>query len=308
MHVVEELSARIGTLQQQLEAAKELSIAKQMRAFRTDEFERSLQRGGLRLHLGCGRNTLSGWLNADLFGWRLNTGDGWEVNRAKERVLSINVGTTPLPLPDGCCEYVYTSHMLEHLIHPAQTRLVRVWCVLTTEIVAVAACACCEGECHSLAVGETPHMPRVCACMHVRACACVCADAHLWRIAGRLCTCARTQYRGTDAASVILLRTLMQVMEEVHRVLAPGGVVRVVVPDAAVWLRGYVNQDPRFFATVRREWPFWNWDALDTLAAGEGGGAGGGLDYILPYLGASSLNGHLSGDHQVISATITPTP
>lgn len=93
----------------------------------------------------------------------------------------------------------------------------------------------------------------------------------------------------------------MQVMEEVHRVLAPGGVVRVVVPDAAVWLRGYVNQDPRFFATVRREWPFWNWDALDTLAAGEGGGAGGGLDYILPYLGASSLNGHLSGDHQVIS-------
>ena len=93
----------------------------------------------------------------------------------------------------------------------------------------------------------------------------------------------------------------MQVMEEVHRVLAPGGVVRVVVPDAAVWLRGYVNQDPRFFATVRREWPFWNWDALDTLAPGEGGGAGGGLDYILPYLGASSLNGHLSGDHQVIS-------
>ena len=47
MHVVEELSARIGTLQQQLEAAKEVSITKQMRAFRTDEFERSLQRGGL---------------------------------------------------------------------------------------------------------------------------------------------------------------------------------------------------------------------------------------------------------------------
>ena len=176
MHVVEELSARIGTLQQQLEAAKEVSITKQMRAFRTDEFERSLQRGGLRLHLGCGRNTLSGWLNADLFGWRLNTGDGWEVNRAKERVLSINVGTTPLPLPDGCCEYVYTSHMLEHLIHPAQTRLVSVCCFLTTEIVAVAACACSEGECDSLAVGQTPHVPRVCACVWVRVL--VCAQTH----------------------------------------------------------------------------------------------------------------------------------
>lgn len=160
--------------------------------------------GEVKLHLGCGRNTLAGWLNADLHGWRLNDGDGWQVNRAKERVLSINVGTTPLPLPDGSCALVYTSHMLEHLIHPAQTSLV---------------------------------------------------------------------------------------MEEVHRVLAPGGTVRIVVPDAAVWLRGYAQQDEEFFGLVRKEWQHWDWAALDSLN-------GSTLDYILPYLGASSIQGHLSGDHQ----------
>jgi len=127
-----------------------------------------------------------------------------QVNVAKEKVLSINVGTTPLPLPDGSCQLVYTSHMLEHLMHPAQTRLV---------------------------------------------------------------------------------------MEEVHRVLAPGGTVRVVVPDASVWLQGYAQQDPLFLASVRTEWPLWDWAALDSAN-------GSSLDYILPYLGASSLHGHLAGDHQ----------
>jgi SAM-dependent methyltransferase len=205
VRVVEELEARIDALQHQVMDAKERSVRMQMYAIAdAADLDNLASSGKVKLHLGCGRNTLPGWLNADLYGWRLNSGDGWDVNRAKERVLSINVGTTPLPLPDGSCEFVYTSHMLEHLIHPAQTRLV---------------------------------------------------------------------------------------MEEVHRVLAPGGTVRVVVPDAGVWLRGYAEHDASFFATVRQEWPFWDWAMLDSAA-------GSRLDYILPYLGASSLQGHLAGDHQ----------
>jgi SAM-dependent methyltransferase len=201
---VDELGARIDKLQKQLAVVKQHNIDMQMSKFKAAGLESSAREGKLRLHLGCGRNTLIGWLNADLHGWRLNDGEGWLVNRAKEIVLSINVGTTPLPLPDGSCEFVYSSHMLEHLMHPVQTQLF---------------------------------------------------------------------------------------MDEVHRVLSPGGTVRVVVPDAAVWLRGYVEQDERFFSTVRREWTHWNWEALDSTS-------GSRLDYILPYLGASSLQGHLSGDHQ----------
>lgn len=170
--VIDELSARLDSLNQQLAAAKESSIQSQMQSFNLNAL---VQARKVKLHLGCGRNTLAGWLNADLHGWRLNTGGGRDANRAKERVLSINVGTTPLPLPDGSCELVYTSHMLEHLIHPAQTRLV---------------------------------------------------------------------------------------MEEVHRVLAPGGTVRIVVPDAAVWLKGYVQEDVRFFDVVRKEWQHWNWAGM----------------------------------------------
>ena len=201
---VDELGAQIDKLQQQLAVVKQHNIDMQMSKFEAAGLESRAREGKLRLHLGCGRNTLSGWLNADLYGWRLNDGEGWLVNRAKEIVLSINVGTTPLPLPDGSCEFVYTSHMLEHLMHPVQTQLL---------------------------------------------------------------------------------------MYEINRVLAPGGTVRVVVPDAAVWLRGYVEQDERFFSTVRREWTHWNWEALDSIS-------GSRLDYVLPYLGASSLQGHLSGDHQ----------
>ena len=166
---VDDLGARLEALQRQLADAKESSLQSQMRSFDLDALAEA---GKVKLHLGCGRNTLAGWLNADLHGWRLNVGEGWQANRANERVLSINVGTTPLPLPDSSCELVYTSHMLEHLIHPAQTRLV---------------------------------------------------------------------------------------MEEVHRVLAPGGTVRVVVPDAAVWLKGYVQEDAAFFSCVRKEWQHWNW-------------------------------------------------
>jgi predicted SAM-dependent methyltransferase len=49
----------------------------------------------------------------------------------------------------------------------------------------------------------------------------------------------------------------LAVMADVHRVLAPGGVARIVVPDVEQCLRAYVRRDRRFFAARRAQWPWW---------------------------------------------------
>lgn len=49
----------------------------------------------------------------------------------------------------------------------------------------------------------------------------------------------------------------LAVMADIHRVLAPGGVARIVVPDIEQCLRAYVRRDRRFFAARRAQWPWW---------------------------------------------------
>jgi SAM-dependent methyltransferase len=44
-----------------------------------------------------------------------------------------------------------------------------------------------------------------------------------------------------------------RLLAEIRRVLAPGGVVRIVVPDIEKYLRAYVDGDDAFFAERRRE-------------------------------------------------------
>lgn len=105
---------------------------------------------GLRLHLGARAAERPGWLTIDL----------------EDADLRWNV-TWGLPLRAGQCEYVYSSHMLEHLYAPDQT--------------------------------------------------------------------------------TALLR-------EVHRVLRPGGVLRLVVPDMARHVRAYVDGDAEFFALAADEY------------------------------------------------------
>jgi len=47
-------------------------------------------------------------------------------------------------------------------------------------------------------------------------------------------------------------RALDRALGEIRRVLAPGGVVRIVVPDIEKYLRAYASGDEAFFAERRR--------------------------------------------------------
>jgi predicted 2-oxoglutarate/Fe(II)-dependent dioxygenase YbiX/SAM-dependent methyltransferase len=94
-------------------------------------------------------------------------------------------------------------------------------------------------------------------------------------------------YRGTE---------LRAVLREVRRVLSPGGVLRIVVPDMEKCLRAYVAADDRFFADRARTWP---WAAACRTH----------LDHFLAYAGAAQaledLDGHKYGyDFQSLSVAV----
>jgi len=66
---------------------------------------RAAQFGGqreLKLHLGCGDNLKSGFVNIDL-------------NSKADLTLDLRA---PLPFRDDCCCFIYSEHFLEHLEYP----------------------------------------------------------------------------------------------------------------------------------------------------------------------------------------------
>jgi predicted SAM-dependent methyltransferase len=68
---------------------------------------KSAQReGDLRLHLGCGRRVLDGWINID--------------SRSKPGVLRMKLPRGLRRFDDGSARYIYASHLLEHLEYPAE--------------------------------------------------------------------------------------------------------------------------------------------------------------------------------------------
>jgi predicted SAM-dependent methyltransferase len=127
--------------------------------------------GELKLHVGCGKGLLDGWINIDVF----------------PAPLSMNV-LWGLPFADGSVRYLFVSHLLEHLFFPRDVR---------------------------------------------------------------------------------------PFLKEIYRVLAPGGIVRIVVPDMEQCIEAYVNDDRSFFGNRREAWPWWpeNPTRLEDFLAYAGAGA-----------------------------------
>ena len=125
----------------------------------------------LKLHIGCGKGNLSGWINID-------------VDPAP---LALNV-LWGLPFGDRSASHVFVSHMLEHLFFPRDVRFF---------------------------------------------------------------------------------------LAELRRVLAPGGVVRIVVPDIEQCIDAYSSNDRVFFASRRETWDWWpeNATRLEDFLAYAGAGA-----------------------------------
>ena len=141
------LSATDG-LRTELQALRESSIAAQLQALGVEA-----DSGALKLHIGCGKGHLAGWINMD-------------VHPAP---LALNV-LRGLPFADGAASHVFVSHLLEHLYFP---------------------------------------------------------------------------------------RDVAPFLAEVKRVLAPGGVARIVVPDVERCIAAYLHNDREFFASRRETWPWW---------------------------------------------------
>jgi len=140
--------AAADSLRKELQALRGPALALQLRALQVDAGAR-----GLKLHIGCGKGHLPGWINID-------------VHPAP---LAMNV-LRGLPFADGSADFVFVSHLLEHLYFP---------------------------------------------------------------------------------------RDVQPFLGELRRVLAPGGIVRIVVPDIGKCIEAYVNNDREFYASRRETWPWW---------------------------------------------------
>jgi SAM-dependent methyltransferase len=140
--------AAVDGLRVELQAVRTASLAAQLGQLGVDAMSR-----GLKLHVGCGKGHLPGWINIDVY----------------PAPLALNV-LRGLPFADGAATHVFVSHLLEHLYYPSDVR---------------------------------------------------------------------------------------PFLAELQRVLAPGGVVRVVVPDIEQCIAAYAGRDAEFFASRRETWPWW---------------------------------------------------
>ena len=170
------LLAAVDALRAELATLRAASLASQLAQLGVTEASH-----GLRLHIGCGKGLLPGWINVD-------------VHPAP---LSMNV-LWGLPFDAGSVDFAFVSHLLEHLFFPRDVRAL---------------------------------------------------------------------------------------LADLHRVLAPGGIVRIVVPDIEQCIAAYVGHDASFFGSRRETWSWWPENATR-------------LEDFLAYAGVGPEPGHLFEAHK----------
>jgi predicted SAM-dependent methyltransferase len=76
------------------------------------EFAALRGRRGMKLNLGCGRDLRTGWVNVDLF-----QGAAPPIDPAKQpdTLLIRHDLRAGIPLEEGSCDLIYSSHFFEHL-------------------------------------------------------------------------------------------------------------------------------------------------------------------------------------------------
>lgn len=160
------LLAGVDGLRSELAALRDAYLHGQLQALGVGNDAREV-----KLHLGCGRSHIPGWINIDVYPAPLAMNLLWQA-----------------PFGPGAARYVFVSHALEHLFYP---------------------------------------------------------------------------------------RDVTAFLGEVLRLLAPGGVVRIVVPDIEQCIEAYASNDRTFFASRRETWSWWpeNATRLEDFLAYSGAGA-----------------------------------
>jgi predicted SAM-dependent methyltransferase len=101
----------------------EIRMARTTRASRR-QFQTLKNKQHLRLHLGRGSEIKSGWINVDLN--MSGTTPPMPLDVAPDtRYVIYDLRSGQLPLDDGSCQFIYSSHVLEHLDYRDGLRLLR---------------------------------------------------------------------------------------------------------------------------------------------------------------------------------------
>ena len=159
-----QIQQQIQQLRNDLQSVRGPYLMQQLQGLGIDQHSQNL-----KLHIGSGPYVLEDWINLDIYPAQLSTNVLWG-----------------LPFTTGQCQFVFLSHLLEHLFYP------------------------------------------------------------------------------TDA---------MSLLEDIHRILAPGGVVRIVVPDIEQCIGAYQDNNTAFFQQRIEHW-------------GAGDGQATRLEHFLAYAGA----------------------
>jgi predicted SAM-dependent methyltransferase len=76
------------------------------------QFDTLKSKRGLKLHLGCGGDVRTGWVNVDSFVLPVLTAD--HLKDLNTVAIQYDL-RQPMPLSPDSCDYVYSSHFFEHL-------------------------------------------------------------------------------------------------------------------------------------------------------------------------------------------------